>query len=79
MYIQITVDLKNYHEPPIELRLSDQYTVKKLVDIVWQTKKISVAPREGYWIRQQNKKHVCKGTEILKDCGITTGDKLEIL
>lgn len=79
MYINITIDLKNYDENSIELRLSNQYSIKNLIDIVWQTKKISEKPREGFWIKNKNKNKVNAGNQSLKDSGITTGDCIEIL
>lgn len=79
MYIEITIDLKNYINEVYDLRLSDYYSVKKVIDIVWQTKSISKSPREGYWIRVVNKQLVLSGNERLIDCGITTGDRLEII
>lgn len=77
MYINITVDLKKYGQESIELRLSNQYTIKNLIDIVWQTKKIKNSPREGYWIKNKNK--VSAGSMSLKDAGITTGNRIKIL
>ena len=79
MYIEVTVDLKNYNEKSFDIRLSDYYSVKQLVDIVWQVKAIPETPREGYWIRIQNKKIVLSGSEQLAASGVTTGDRLEIL
>ncbi|MDY0404683.1 EsaB/YukD family protein [Virgibacillus sp. 179-BFC.A HS] len=79
MYIQITTDLKNYDRGQIELKLSDQHTVKKLVDIAWQTANPPNKPREGFWIRVANKDKVFYGTKTLAECGIMTGDKVEIL
>ncbi|HEY4552630.1 MAG TPA: EsaB/YukD family protein [Bacillaceae bacterium] len=79
MYIEITVDLKHYEEETFDLRLSNYHSVKKVIDIVWQTKSISKPPREGYWVRIPNKQKVLSGNERLVDCGITTGDRLEIL
>jgi uncharacterized ubiquitin-like protein YukD len=79
VYIQITVDLKHYNEKSIELRLSDQHLVKNLVAMTWQTARISRAPREGFWVRVKNKDRVWTGTSTLEECGITTGDCIEIL
>ncbi|QPA30603.1 EsaB/YukD family protein [Thermaerobacillus caldiproteolyticus] len=79
MYIQITVDLQHYTGDVFDLRLSDFYSVKKVVDIVWQLKNISVQPREGYWVRVENKAVVCPGYLTLKDSGITNGDRIVIL
>lgn len=79
MYIQITIDLKNYTGDVLDLRLSNYHTIKKMVEIVWQAKKITIPPREGYWVRIQNKEIVCEGTQTLVDSGITNGDRIEIL
>jgi uncharacterized ubiquitin-like protein YukD len=79
MYIQITVDMKNYGKTPIELRLSDQHSIKKLINIAWQTANIPVKPREGFWIKVVNKERVYNGALTLEECGILTGDKVEIL
>lgn len=79
MYIQVTVDLHHYDKKPIELRLSDQHYIKKLVDITWQTVNIDVKPKEGYWIRVKNKDAVYTGERTLQACGITNGDYIEIL
>lgn len=79
MYIQITVDMKKYGTNPIELQLSNQHTVKKLINIAWQTANIQVKPREGYWIRVVNKNQVFNGSLTLEECRILTGDKVEIL
>ncbi|MDQ0273314.1 EsaB/YukD family protein [Cytobacillus purgationiresistens] len=79
MYIEVTVDLKNYSNESFDIRLSNYHSVKTLIDIVWQARSISNLPREGYWVRVCNKKIVLSGNEKLVDCGITTGDRLEIL
>ena len=79
MYIEVTIDLKNYTGESFDIRLSDYYSVKKLVDVVWQVKEITDIPREGYWIRVQNKKIMLSGNEQLAASGVTTGDRLEIL
>ena len=79
MYIEVTIDLKNYTGESFDIRLSDYYSVKKLVDVVWQTKAIMDIPREGYWIRVQNKKIMLSGSEQLAASGVTTGDRIEIL
>ena len=79
MYIEVTVDLKNYTGEKFDIRLSNYYSVKKLVDVVWQVKELTDVPREGYWIRVQNKKIILSGNEQLAAGGITTGDRLEIL
>jgi uncharacterized ubiquitin-like protein YukD len=79
MYIQVTIDLRHYTEDVFDLRLSNFYSIKKLIDIVWQLKNISVPPREGYWIRVDNKQMVYPGYFTLKDSGITDGDRIIIL
>ena len=79
MYIEITIDVKNYINDVFDLRLSDYHSVKKVIDIVWQMKSISESPRDGYWVRVTNKQLVLSGNERLVDCGITTGDRLEII
>ncbi len=79
MYINITVDLKNYNGDVFDLRLSNYHTVKQLVHIVWQAKAISTPPKEGYWVRIQNKEKVVTGGESLLESGITNGDRIEIL
>ena len=79
MYINVTVDLKQYHQSPIELRLSNQHTIKSLIDIAWQTASISTRPREGFWIRIQNKDKTFSGSISLEESGIMTGDRIEIL
>jgi len=79
MYIELTIDLKNYQGESFDLRLSDYHSVKKVVDIVWQAKSISQPPREGYWVRIPNKQMVLSGNDQLADKGIATGDRFEIL
>ncbi|WP_054950772.1 EsaB/YukD family protein [Numidum massiliense] len=79
MYIEITIDLKHYTGETFDLRLSDYHSIKQVVDIVWQAQQIGVEPREGYWVRIPNKHVVFSGRDKLVDCGITTGDRLEIL
>lgn len=79
MYINLTIDLNKYSQESIELRLSNHYSIKSLVDIVWQTQNIKTMPREGYWIKNLSKNKVIAGNTTLKDAGITTGDRLEIL
>ncbi len=79
VYIEVTVDLKNYKDETFDIRLSNYHTAKNLIDIVWQARSISGQPREGYWLKIANKKVVLSGNEKLIDCGITTGDRLEIL
>ncbi|MGM0939779.1 MAG: EsaB/YukD family protein [Bacillota bacterium] len=79
MYIHVTVDIERYHQENIELRLSDQFMIKQLIDITWQAKQIEGKPREGHWIRVKNKERVYNGGLTLQACGITTGDCIEIL
>lgn len=79
MYIEITVDLSNYEGDVFDLRLSDYHTMKKLIDIVWQASSISRKQREGHWVRVVNKDKLFPGHLTLAHCGITTGDRLEII
>lgn len=79
MYIEITIDLKNYQKDSFDLRLSNYHTVKKVVDIVWQAVSPGSPPREGEWVRIVNKNLILPGPEKLVDHGITSGDRLEIL
>ncbi|MFY4773660.1 EsaB/YukD family protein [Metabacillus sp. RGM 3146] len=79
MYVEITIDLKHYNGERFDLRLSNYYSVKKLIDVVWQARNLQEPPREGYWIRIPNKKVVLTGNDTLNDCGITSGDCVEIL
>jgi uncharacterized ubiquitin-like protein YukD len=79
MYIEITIDLKNYQEDSFDLRLSNYHSVKKMIDIVWQAKQLHVQPKEGSWVRVINKHKVVQGNKRLLDVGITTGDRIEIL
>ncbi|WP_332651314.1 EsaB/YukD family protein [Lysinibacillus sp. 54212] len=79
MYIEITIDLKNYQGDSFDLRLSNYYTVKEVVDIVWQAKSLSMEPKEGFWVRVPNKKQVLSGNDKLVSSGIISGDCLEIL
>lgn len=79
MYINVTIDLNKYDQKPMELRLSDHYSVKSLVDIVWQTRKIKKMPREGYWVKNLSKNKMSTGNMTLKDSNITTGDRIKIL
>ena len=79
MYIEVSIDLKHYSEECFDLRLSNSYTVKELVNIVWQAKSIAYPPKEGYWIRVVNKQTVLSGNDLLANSGVTTGDRLEIL
>lgn len=79
MYINVTVDLKRYNQSPIELRLSNQHSIKSLIDITWQSAKIPIPPREGFWLKIQNKDKTFAGASSLEESGITTGDRIEIL
>lgn len=79
VYIEITVDLSKYDGKIIDLRLSDYYTMKKMIDIAWQASSISKNPREGHWVRVVNKGKIFPGHLTLAHCGITTGDRIEII
>ena len=79
MYINITVDLKNYTGETFDLRISNFLTIRKVVEICWKVKEINAIPAEGYWIRVVNKEKICSGYETLLDSGITSGDRIEIL
>lgn len=79
IYIQLTIDLNRYTGEVFDLQVSNYRSIKKVVEIIWQVKDIASAPKEGYWVRVQNKEFVCSGYETLLDSGITTGDRLEIL
>lgn len=79
LYIEITIDLKNYQNDSFDLRLSNYNTVKEVVNIVWQAKGITKEPKEGYWVRVQNKNIVLSGTDKLESSGVISGDCLEIL
>ncbi|MFJ7932755.1 EsaB/YukD family protein [Sporosarcina sp. NPDC096371] len=79
MYIEITVDLSNYEGDVFDLKLSDYHTMKKLIDIAWQAGSISKSQREGHWVRVVNKHKLFPGHLTLAHCGITTGDRIEII
>jgi len=79
MYIDITVDLKHYTGEVFDLRLSDYYSAKKVVDIIWQAKGVVIQPKEGAWIRVANKDFLLHGTHQLVAKGVTKGDRIEIL
>lgn len=70
---------KQVYREVFDLQVSNYRSIKKVVEIIWQVKDIASAPKEGYWVRVQNKEFVCSGYETLLDSGITTGDRLEIL
>lgn len=71
--------LKNYDGSVFDLRLSNYLHIKQVIHIAWQAKQISLPKRDGGWVRVVNKKAVFSGEYKLSDCGITTGDRLEIL
>ena len=79
MYIEITVDLSKYKDEVLDIRLSNYYTLKKMIDIAWQAATITDTPREGYWVRVVNKDKIFPGHLTISECGITTGDRLEII
>ena len=79
MYIEITVDLSKYKDEVLDIRLSNYYTLKKMIDIAWQAASITGSPREGYWVRVVNKDKLFPGYLTISECGITTGDRLEII
>ncbi|MCM3773383.1 MULTISPECIES: EsaB/YukD family protein [Priestia] len=79
MYIEVTVDLKHYTGDRFDLRLSNYHSIKKVVEIVWQAKKITQSPKDGAWIRVSNKNLIFSGNETMINCGIATGDCIEIL
>ncbi|MEK3934620.1 EsaB/YukD family protein [Sporosarcina sp. FSL W7-1349] len=79
MYIEVTVDLSRYDAEEFDLRLSDFHSIKKMIDIAWQARSISERQREGHWVRVVNKQTAFPGYLTLAECGITTGDRLEIL
>jgi uncharacterized ubiquitin-like protein YukD len=79
MYIEVTIDLSNYSDGVFDLRLSNYHSIKKLIDIAWQAGSLSNSPREGHWVRVVNKNKVFHGSVTLAECGITTGDRIEII
>jgi uncharacterized ubiquitin-like protein YukD len=79
MYVEITIDLKNYNSDSFDIRVSDYHSIKNVIDIVWKSKGISIPPREGGWVRIVNKEQVFPGQRTMSECGITTGDRVEIL
>lgn len=76
MYIQVTIDLQNYTGEVFDQQISNYLSVKKVIEIVWQVKKIEMQPKDGYWIRVQNKEFLRPGYDALLDAGITTGDRV---
>lgn len=79
IYIQVTIDMRHYEGGIFDLRLSDYYSVKKVIDIVWQIKEMKEPPREGNWVRIENKEKVLPGHATLQASGITNGDKIVII
>lgn len=79
MYIHVTVDLSNYKQNILELRLSNQHTLKKVVDIAWQVAEVKQNPREGFWVRVERKKAMYSGVHTLEECDIMTGDRITVL
>src|SRR5699024_2581909 len=77
MYINVTIDLKRYKHPPIEFRLSNQHSIKKLIDISWQTTNLPIKPREGFWIRVQNKDKTYAGTLSFEESAMKKKDRIE--
>ncbi|EMR07761.1 putative ubiquitin-like protein yukD [Bhargavaea cecembensis DSE10] len=79
MYIEVTVDLSKYEGGVFDLRLSDYHTFKKLADIAREAKGVTRHQREGHWVRVVNKNRTYPGHLTMAHCGITSGDRLEIL
>lgn len=79
MYVEVTIDVKRYGAEEFDLRLSDLHSLKKLIDIAWQVRSISEKQREGHWIRVVNKNKAYPGYLTLAECGITTGDRVELM
>ncbi|BBO00163.1 EsaB/YukD family protein [Sporolactobacillus terrae] len=79
MYINITVDLANYNQDALDLRISNRQPVKQLIRTVWTIAGIHEAPREGYWVRVVNKGMMIRGFDVLHEMKITDGDKLLVL
>ncbi len=79
MYIDITIDLTHYNGGCLRSQIVRLPFCEKVIDIARQAQHVSVPPREGYWIRVVNKETVFSGEQKLSDCGITNGDRLEIL
>lgn len=79
LYIEVTVDLQKYNGNVLELRLSDYYTIKKCIDIAWQASHLTATPREGHWVRIVNKNKQFPGHLTLAECGVRTGDRIEII
>ncbi|HLS34974.1 MAG TPA: EsaB/YukD family protein [Bacillota bacterium] len=78
MYINLTVDLYHNKDETIEIRISDQHTVKGFIDIVHQITEQEF-DNDKHWIRVSNKQKVFYGNATLESCGITTGDRIKIL
>lgn len=79
LYIVLTIDMSEYDKKSFDIRVSDQYTVKELIDITWQINKMTITPNDGYWARVVNKKKVLPHYATLHHSGVTTGDRLRIL
>lgn len=79
MYIQITVDTKNNNDKPFDIRISDQHTIKSFINIVSQILSKDIECNDTYWLRVINKEKNFTGNYTLKECGITTGDRIKIL
>lgn len=79
MYVEITVSLKPFDQPELDIRLSDYHTVKKVIEIVGQATDSLDKPNPTSWIRVLNKDKVITSDIRLVDAGITTGDCIEII
>ncbi|MBO2535948.1 MULTISPECIES: EsaB/YukD family protein [Rummeliibacillus] len=79
MYVDITIDLKNYNSSIFDLRISNYHSIRTMIDMVWQVQNLMEPPRDGYWIRVDNKEKVHGGYEKLIHANITSGDRIEIL
>ncbi|MGR9049158.1 EsaB/YukD family protein [Halobacillus faecis] len=79
MYIQVTIDLKNYNQGTLDLRLSNHSSLHTLIDLAWQVASVELPPPDGSWVRILNKHKVCTGSSTMEEHGITSGDRIEIL
>ncbi|WP_397539506.1 EsaB/YukD family protein [Rummeliibacillus pycnus] len=79
MYIDLTIDLKNYNASAFDLRISNYHSIRTLIEMVWQMQNLIEPPRNGYWIRVDNKDKVYGGYERLINANINSGDRIEIL
>jgi len=79
MYIHVTLDLSHYDRDLLELRLSNQHSIKKVIDIAWQVAQIEQKPREGFWVKVERQKAIFPGVYTLDECNIMTGDRLKVL